>query len=190
MAENIFENLLKSKRPQALETISKAKEEREAFVKKLQETVANSLTEVIESIYSELSSNTETVKICINRLVAIAKVSNDTANTSETGFGIYYSVIVDSSMADCYIEGYKCLIPFNVFDSEDIYFGNTTKWVKLKSEYEYDAGVNPLYFYLFDHKEFQFISLEEIFGGEFITEFVVNLTEEASNNTADNISEN
>lgn len=188
---NIFDTLLQSKRPQALETISKAKKEREAFVKKLQETVANSLTEVIELIYSELPSNTETVKICINKWVAIAKVSKDTVNNSETGFGIHYSVFVDS-MADYHSEGYKCLIPFNVFDSEAIYFGDTAECQKAMSEYakvkeenkcwyNYDAGVNPLYFYLFYHKEFQFISLEEIFGGEFITEFVVDLTKDDEN---------
>lgn len=188
---NIFDTLLKSKRPQALETISNVEKEREALVEKLQEVLHNSLTELIESIYSDLPSNTKTVKICIKDWVAIAKdtanTSAETTNTENIGFGIHFSVVVDR-MADYSGEYYKCLIPFNVFDSEAIYFGDASEYQKASSAYglvkekkywyNYGARVNPLYFYLFDHKEFQFISLEELFGGEVKTEFVVDLTED------------
>lgn len=185
---NIFDTLLKSKRPQALETISNAEKERAELVKKLQDTLSNSLTELIDSIYSNLPANTKTVKICIDKWGADSAVTNNTADANNIGFGIYYSVSVSSLIDYAVNHQYKCLIPFSLFDSEYISFGKACEYihaVDLYKEskandywYSCEASARPLYFYLFDHKEFQFISLEEIFGGEIMTEFVVDLTKD------------
>lgn len=192
---NIFDTLLQSKRPQALETISKAKEEREAFVKKLQETLSESLSNLIDTMYKDFPATCTSVKVEI-----LSWWAHSISDISDLcGFGMHYSVHTTDTKDYEFDNQPVLLIPFSIFDSEHVYFGQETEYdmdntLRNTNGYAYQTHEHnsaDLVFYFPEHKEFQFISLKEIFSGEVMTEFVVDLTKEDSNNTAaDNISEN
>ncbi len=197
MAENIFENLLNSNRPQALETISKAKKEREAFVKKLQGILSDSLSEVIEGLYRDFPATCEKVLIRIDTWRATYK-PYELTTCSDDGFGIIFSVFFYGVKDYDVHDRFALLIPFEYFKSSKVAFGikdlagGIDKSSYLDSHnHSISSKQTDLYFFVEDHKEFQLISLAELFGGEVKTRFEIDFTEEASNNTAaDNISEN